>query len=194
MLSGHARIAKAQIRLRVCAVWSEPSLSANIIIGYNRMYQWRTKTRMRSESAHFALVSRRVRLAWPKLIVYWPNTSEVTKTNPHLWSRVSWRQNRKTGTEWSSLQCITNDKYVLCVRKFENKNKLSQRTTQSTTRLVRPAKTQISLHICAVWPVLADGKCLLQPPGYPTRDEREPSPSWVEAQADLFLLVTEVLL
>ena len=40
MPSGHSKIAKAQIRISRCAVWSGPSLSAARIIGYYRMYQW----------------------------------------------------------------------------------------------------------------------------------------------------------
>ena len=38
-----------------------------------------------------------------------------------------------------------------------------------TVRLVRPAKTQISLRIRAVWTVFANRMCLLQSPGYPKR-------------------------
>ena len=37
----HTRTAKALIRLRGCAVWSGPSLSAYKISGYYRMYKWR---------------------------------------------------------------------------------------------------------------------------------------------------------
>ena len=33
--------------------------------------------------------------------------------------------------------------------------------------------------------VFADLKCLLQPPGYPMKDEREPMPYWMNVQADL---------
>ena len=33
--------------------------------------------------------------------------------------------------------------------------------------------------------VFADRICLLQPPGYPKRDKREPLPYWVDVQADL---------
>ena len=44
--TGHLRTAKAQIRLRRCTVWSGPSLSTTRIIGYYRMYQWRTKAQM----------------------------------------------------------------------------------------------------------------------------------------------------
>ena len=38
---GHMRTVKAQISLRIRAVWSGPSLSANRIIGFYRMYQRR---------------------------------------------------------------------------------------------------------------------------------------------------------
>ena len=59
------RTVKAQIRLHIRAVWSEPSLSANWTIGYYRMYEWRAKVRMVicscagwSESVHFAHIWR----------------------------------------------------------------------------------------------------------------------------------------
>ena len=42
----HIRTVKAQIRLRGCAVWSAPSLSANRIIGYYIMFEWRAKAQM----------------------------------------------------------------------------------------------------------------------------------------------------
>ena len=58
---GHMRTAKTQISLRIRAVWSGPSLSANGIIGYYRMYECRAKARILlcacagwSEYAHFA--------------------------------------------------------------------------------------------------------------------------------------------
>ena len=44
--SGHVRTAKAQIRLRECAVWSGSSHSANIITGYYRMFQCRANNLM----------------------------------------------------------------------------------------------------------------------------------------------------
>ena len=44
---GHVRTVKAQISLRIRAVWSGPLLSANRIIGYNRTFQWRAITRMK---------------------------------------------------------------------------------------------------------------------------------------------------
>ena len=41
---GHMRTAKAQVRLRICAVWFGPSLSANRIIGYWILQNgWREK-------------------------------------------------------------------------------------------------------------------------------------------------------
>ena len=51
---------------------------------------------------------------------------------------------------------------------------------------MRPAKTQISLPRRLVR-VFADRMCLVQPPGYPKRDEREPLPYLVDVQADLSL-------
>ena len=66
----HMRTANAQIRLRICAVWSGPSLSANRIIGYYRMYEWRANARFdfahawyESESVHFAYIRRHI-FAW----------------------------------------------------------------------------------------------------------------------------------
>ena len=56
---------KAQISLLIGAVWWGPSLIANRIVGYYRMYQWRTKAWTKicswtgwSESAHFVHVWR----------------------------------------------------------------------------------------------------------------------------------------
>ena len=43
---GHMRTAKARISLHIRAFWSEPSLSANGIIGYYWIYQWRENTRL----------------------------------------------------------------------------------------------------------------------------------------------------
>ena len=51
-------------------------------------------------------------------------------------------------------------------------------------------KTQISRCICAVWSVFTDHMCLLQPSGYPKRDEKEALPYWVDVQADLCLAST----
>ena len=43
---GHMRTVKAQISLRIRADWSGPSLSANKIIRYYKMYECRRKARM----------------------------------------------------------------------------------------------------------------------------------------------------
>ena len=40
----------------------------------------------------------------------------------------------------------------------------------------------------------ADRICLLQPQGYPRRDEQAPLPYWMDVQTDLSLLLTQVLL
>ena len=42
----HMWTVKAQIRLRICAVWSGPSLSTNTIIGYYKMYELRAKNKI----------------------------------------------------------------------------------------------------------------------------------------------------
>ena len=62
---GHMRTAKAQISLRIRAVWSGPSLSANRLIRYYRMYERRAKARMIlcacagwSEFAHILQIRR----------------------------------------------------------------------------------------------------------------------------------------
>ena len=58
--SRHVWREQVQISLRECAVSSGPSLSANRIIGYSRMFQWRANARIRLcasvewYAAHFA--------------------------------------------------------------------------------------------------------------------------------------------
>ena len=69
----HDRTAKTQI----CTVWSGPTLSANRIIGYYRMYEWKAKAWMAlcsctrcSESMHFMHVRRHF-FAWrPICLIY----------------------------------------------------------------------------------------------------------------------------
>ena len=61
----------------------------------------------------------------------------------------------------------------------------SQCTTKSTTRLVQPAKTQISL--CSLIRVFANGMYLLQPWSYPKKDKWGPLPYWSDVQAGLSL-------
>ena len=60
--------------------------------------------------------------------------------------------------------------------KFTAKIYKRQRTTKSTIRFVQPAQTQISMRFRAVWLEFADRMCLLPPPGYLKRDERERLP------------------
>ena len=60
------RTAKTQINLHIRAAWSGPSLSANRIIGYYRMFEWRAKAQMilcacESESAQFCACSKAIR-------------------------------------------------------------------------------------------------------------------------------------
>ena len=54
------RTAKAQISLRIRAVWLGPSLSANRIIGHYRMYQWiandRVTWRMRGMNLNLCIL------------------------------------------------------------------------------------------------------------------------------------------
>ena len=71
------------------------------------------------------------------------------------------------------------------------KNKFSQRTPKPTIRLVRPAKTKISLRIHAVWSESSLIACAFHSLH---RLSKEPLPYWVDVQADLLLLITEVLL
>ena len=51
-----------------------------------------------------------------------------------------------------------------------SKNKITEPAhDKPTIRLVPPAKTQISMHICSVWSVIADHMWLPQPPRYTKR-------------------------
>ena len=72
---GHMRTANAQIRLRIRAVWSGPSLSANRIVGYYRMFQRKANAQMSfracaewCKSTHFAH-ARRNFFAWRSLLL-----------------------------------------------------------------------------------------------------------------------------
>ena len=73
----HMRTAKAQISLRIRAVWSGPTLSAVRVTGYYIMYPWRANAPMRpcacvqwSESVHFAH-ARRHYFAWRSPFSQW---------------------------------------------------------------------------------------------------------------------------
>ena len=70
---------------------------------------------------------------------------------------------------------------------------MSQSTTKPTIRLVWPAKTQVSatsedsdqpVHPHSLIRDFPDRMRLLQPPGYPKRDKREPLPYWIDVQPD----------
>ena len=43
---GHMQTVKGQTSLDICDDWSEPALSSNRIIGYYRLYEWKTMTMM----------------------------------------------------------------------------------------------------------------------------------------------------
>ena len=112
---GHMRTAKAQVSLRIRTIWSGPSLSANRIIGYYRMFEWRAKIQMIlcayagwSEPAHFAHVRRHIFASRDPLIMYicllefnsvgW-NLKLIVKKTPHKNINdvtVKWPQSRST--------------------------------------------------------------------------------------------------
>ena len=103
---GHMRTAKAQISLRIRAVWSGPSLSESRIIEYYWMFQWRANARMRlcacagwCEYAHFAH-ARSYLFAWrgPDINMRYVrvaalSVSLITCTYSDKWKkkRNSWR-------------------------------------------------------------------------------------------------------
>ena len=86
---------------RIRTIWSGPCLSANRIIGYYRMYEWRAKARMIlciwSESVHFARVPFRLTrlniIPDRKCTVYKINGNGQTLVGMlHLQSREGWRE------------------------------------------------------------------------------------------------------
>ena len=62
---------------------------------------------------------------------------------------------------------------------------MSQRTTKSTIRLVRPAKTQISLRIRTVWSESSPIACAFYSFRAIPRNKREPLPYWVDVQTEV---------
>ena len=103
---GHVLTVKAQISLRIRAVWSGPSLSTNRIIGYYRMYEWRGNNRKLlcacarwSESAHFVHVWRHF-FAWRRLFNYLEICQSVAIKDKGLRILVrkglSWNKSRLT--------------------------------------------------------------------------------------------------
>ena len=87
MSGGIMPMGKAQISLPIHVVWSRPSLSANRIIGYCRMCEWRAKACILlrtcaglSESVHFVHVWKHC-FAWSGLYeecVYKPDLLPIT--------------------------------------------------------------------------------------------------------------------
>ena len=81
----------------------------------------------------------------------------------------------KRHVEVYELEKISGFSYGSTDNKLHDHLHMSQRTTKPKISLVRLIK------------VFADRMCLLQLPGHPKRDEREPLPYWVDVQADLSL-------
>ena len=133
---GHMRTAKAQISLRIRAVWSGSSLSANRIISYYRMYEWRANTKMIlfacagwSESLYFAN-DRRHYFAWrgPYKTVQLPN-----------WVLPNY-------VKWSSRIFITGQfrSYVLTLRDLARKQKQKKNKTKKKKKKTRKKWFKIS--------------------------------------------------
>ena len=62
---------------------------------------------------------------------------------------------------------------------------MSQRKTKPTIRRATNEDSDQPVNLHSLIRVFAESMCLLQLPGYPKRDEREPLPYWVNVQADL---------
>ena len=122
---GNVRTANAQIRLRIRAVWSGPSLSANRIIRYQRMYRWRAKARMIlcacagwSEYAHFAY-DRRFFFTWqgPNIIISCARHS--IKVTWHIWKSYRHSLQGITKTrQFKYIENFTTKKWKLSDEKF----------------------------------------------------------------------------
>ena len=82
---------------------------------------------------------------------------------------------------------------VRCNTIIENPNETSRDKTYNNTCATSEDSDQTA-HPRSLIRVFADRMCLLQTPGYLKRDKREPLSHLVDVQADLRLLVTNVLL
>ena len=87
----YMRTAKAQISQRIHAIWSGPSLSADRIIGYYRMYEWRAKAPM-VQCIYWNLSSANETRSLCKIIGHWkyhiyPKYSD-TSTPYHICSKI----------------------------------------------------------------------------------------------------------
>ena len=117
---GHMRTANAQISLRIRAVWSGPSMSANRIIGYHKMCEWKIQVRMVfcvcagwSESVHFAHIrwylfacrgpinNRRPEGDYLKLLIYQKKCPWINQ--PLEWSESN-RSTRKLQLHMTSVK------------------------------------------------------------------------------------------
>ena len=78
--------AKSQISLTIRTVWSGPSLSANGIIGYYRMSEWRSKVRIVLYTCTWQSESTYLTPAWGHFFFTWtgPYTVELQWLE-HLW-------------------------------------------------------------------------------------------------------------
>ena len=68
---------------------------------------------------------------------------------------------------------------------------MSHRTTKSTIRCATSEDSDQTAHSRSLIRVFADRVCLLQPPGCPKRDKREPLPYWADAQAGLIMCLLQ---
>ena len=136
-----------------------------------------------SGDTHFVVFTLSIRTPWPlnifDLIAEWVANHADTMITRQI---LMWLY---TGCSDLSVRILRVPHSVPCEKVFSVY--FDSEHLDKIYRLVRPAKTQISLRIRAVWTVSADCICLLQPPGYPKRDQREPLPYWIDVQADLSL-------
>ena len=103
------------------------------------------------------------------------------------WSSYTLQTGRRTLPSCSHVQSVTIIVQGQQIKssEFSVFKIFNQRTTKPTIRLVRPAKTQISLRKCAGWSESSLIACASF--SYPKRDKREPLPYWVDVQDDLSL-------
>ena len=103
-------------------------------------------------------------------ILTWQSSCSTVQNHLNKLS-ILLRQKAPCETWWTLAECFQRRRQDLC----------------NQWRLRQPA------HLCSLIRVFTDCYYLLQRPGYPKRDEWQPLPYWVDIQADLTLLVTQVL-
>ena len=95
----HMWIARAQISLLICTVWSGHSLSSSRITGYQTMYKWRAKARMilcasaEFSECSFCTCSEALFFAWRGPLYFLQEITDMDHTKyfgywPHLVSRT----------------------------------------------------------------------------------------------------------